>query len=404
MNNTFVTYENALAIIAAHKSQFTTEIKALEDCTGAYLAEDLIADRDFPPFDRVTMDGIVITYSAFEKGQRKFPIEAVAPAGTPQKTLQDPQNCIEIMTGGIMPNGADTVIRYEDIQIENSIATIHLDTLNHKQNVHFKGIDIVDGSCIVAKGRQLSSAEINIAASVGKAELEIVHLPKAVVISTGDELVPVSETPQPHQIRRSNVYGIKNTLSEWGIPSDLEHLPDDPEKMQHRISKLLDDYSVLIFTGGVSKGKFDYLPEVLERLHVKKHFHKIQQRPGKPFWFGTTERGNKIFALPGNPVSSFVCTYIYVQHWFKKSLGIETEHLYVRLDQNIDFKPNLVYFLEAKLKSENDGTLTAIPQKGKGSGDFVNLVKSDGFLVLPQDKSEFKIGEVYPFVPYRSKF
>ena len=404
MNNIFIPYEQALSILTEHKSDFPIVSKPLEECVGAYLAEDLLSDRDFPPFDRVTMDGIAIPYTAFEKGQRKFKIEAVAPAGIPQKKLKDTSNCIEVMTGAIMPKGVDTVIRYEDLLIENGIAMINLDDLNRKQNIHFKGIDIAKNTRIVEKGKQLSSAEINIAAAVGKAELKVVQLPKAIIISTGDELVPVSETPELHQIRRSNIYGIKNTLTEWGLEADLEHLPDDKEKMLSIISQLLKEYELLIFTGGVSKGKFDYLPEVLEKLNVKKHFHKIQQRPGKPFWFGTNSTGRKIFALPGNPVSAFVCVYVYLQYWLKESLDLESETLYTELKKDVEFNPDLVYFLEAKLESRADGTLIADPIKGNGSGDFANLVKTDGFLILPQNKSQFFANEVYPFVPYRKKW
>ena len=404
MENTFIPYEKALSILETHKSNFPIVSKPLEECTGAYLGEGIFADRDFPPFDRVTMDGIAINYKAFESGQREFKIEAIAPAGTAQQTLQNAQNCIEVMTGAIMPEGVDTVIRYEDLHIENGMATVNLNSLNPKQNVHFKGMDIVQGTCIAKKGKQLSSAEINIAAAVGKASLKVVHLPKAVIISTGDELVPISEKPELHQIRRSNIYGIKNTLSEWGMYADLEHLSDDKEKMLLIISSLLHDYDLLVFTGGVSKGKFDYLPDVLETLKVKKHFHKIQQRPGKPFWFGTNTSGKKIFALPGNPVSSFVCVYMYLKFWLQKSLGIETELMHVKLKNDVEFKPDLVYFLEATLESRSDGTLVAQAIKGNGSGDFANLVKTDGFLILPQNKSQFFANEVYPFVPYRKKW
>lgn len=403
MENTFIPYEKALAILEAHKSDFPIEDRPLESCTGAYLAEDLLADRDFPPFDRVTMDGIAIVYGTFENGVHEFPIEAIAPAGTPQKELQNPRHCIEVMTGAIMPLGVDTVIRYEDIAIVDGKATIQVESLNYKQNVHFKGMDRKEGSCIVQKGNRLSSAEINIAASVGKAFLRVRKLPKTLIFSTGDELVPVAQTPALHQIRRSNIFGIKNTLQEWGLSADLQHLPDDKEEMNRIISKQLEIYDVLVFTGGVSKGKFDFLPDVLESLNVRKHFHKIQQRPGKPFWFGTNTTGKKIFALPGNPVSSFVCVYVYLQFWLKKSLGIPDRVQYVRLKKDVHFKPDLVYFLEAVLESNTDGTLLANPIKGNGSGDFANLVKTDGFLILPQNKGQFIRGEVYPFVSYRQK-
>ncbi|MGB5820583.1 MAG: molybdopterin molybdotransferase MoeA [Saonia sp.] len=404
MENTFIPFETALSILETHKDHFPIETRSLQDSVGAYLAEDLIADRDFPPFDRVTMDGICISYRAFELGQREFTIEATAPAGSPQQSLQNPLNCIEVMTGAIMPMQADTVIRYEDLTLNHGKATIHLNRLRYQQNIHFKGIDIAKGTRIVKKGHQLSSAEINIAAAVGKASLQVRRMPKTVILSSGDELVTVEETPELHQIRRSNVYGIRNTLNEWGLTADLKHLPDDKVKMHAIISELLKDYELLVFTGGVSKGKFDFLPDVLESLQVKKHFHKIQQRPGKPFWFGASSDDKKIFALPGNPVSAFVCVYIYLRFWLKKSLGITDNPLYVSLTKDVDFAPDLVYFLEAVLESNPNGILLATPIKGNGSGDYANLVKTDGFLVLPQNKSNFRKGEVYPFVPYRNKF
>lgn len=404
MDTTFVTFEQALAILEAHAVEFPVEVRDLEDCIGQYLAEDLIADRDFPPFDRVTMDGIALRHEIFSSGVRHFKIEGIAPAGSPRQSLQDPRHCMEVMTGAIVPENTDTVIRYEDLEIRDHSARVLIDSIKPRQNIHFQGIDLPKGTVIVPRGRQLSSAEINIAAAVGKAALQVRKLPRAVIVSTGDELVEIGQIPELHQIRRSNIYGIQSTLKTWGMRSDLLHLPDDRDAMEREISALLASYDLLIFTGGVSKGKFDYLPDVLDSLEVRKHFHKIQQRPGKPFWFGTSQKGNVIFALPGNPVSSFVCVYVYLKFWLEKCLGIETPSLYVRLAKEVRFEPNLTYFLEARLESTPDGVLQADPVIGNGSGDFANLVQTDGFLILPQNKNIFKKGETYLFVPYRSRF
>lgn len=404
MDKTFVTYEEALSILGAHAAQFPLEARELKDCIGLCLAEDLIADRDFPPFDRVTMDGIAISFEAFASGAREFSLEGIAPAGSPRQILQHPRHCLEVMTGAILPEHTDTVIRYEDLEISGNKARLLTDAVKPRQNVHFQAIDMASGALIVPQGRLLSSAEINIAAAVGKSSLKIRKLPRTAIISTGDELVAIDQTPELHQIRRSNVYGIQSTLKTWGMPSDLHHLPDDPEAMTRDISLLLESYDLLIFTGGVSKGKFDYLPEVLTALGIRKHFHKIQQRPGKPFWFGSGADGTVIFALPGNPVSSFVCVAVYLKYWLNKCLGITPPPLYARLRNDVRFEPNLVYFLEARLASTPEGVLEADPVLGNGSGDFANLVQTDGFLVLPQNKMEFKKGESYLFVPYRMPF
>jgi len=399
--NTFIPYKKALSIIEEHKGNFSIESRNLEDCVGAYLAEDLVADRYFPPYDRVTMDGIAIAHKAFDAGQKTFTIETTVAAGTPQKTLIEKSNCMEVMTGAIMPKGVDTVIRYEDLIIEEQKATIQIEVLRPKQNVHFKGSDLTKDTLIVKKGKQISSAEINIAASIGKTTLQVVKMPKTIIFSTGDELVPVGQIPEAHQVRRSNSYGIQASLKQWGLEATIAHLNDDKNQMTTTIAKAIEAYDLFIFTGGVSKGKYDYLPEVLETLKVRQHFHKVQQRPGKPFWFGSIENEKTFFALPGNPVSSFMCTYVYLKFWFQKSLGIESDPLYVKLKSDVTFKPDLVYFLQANLKSNPDGTLMADPIKGNGSGDFANLTKADGFLILPQEKNQFKKGEVFEFIVYR---
>ena len=399
--NTFIPYKKALSIIEEHKGNFSIESRNLEDCVGAYLAEDLVADRYFPPYDRVTMDGIAIAHKAFDAGQKTFTIETTVAAGTPQKTLIEKSNCMEVMTGAIMPKGVDTVIRYEDLIIEEQKATIQIEVLRPKQNVHFKGSDLTKDTLIVKKGKQISSAEINIAASIGKTTLQVVKMPKTIIFSTGDELVPVGQIPEAHQVRRSNSYGIQASLKQWGLEATIAHLNDDKNQMTTTIAKAIEAYDLFIFTGGVSKGKYDYLPEVLETLKVRQHFHKVQQRPGKPFWFGSIKNEKTFFALPGNPVSSFVCAYVYVNFWLRKSLNLQTKTQYVRLKNDIEFKPNLVYFLEATVENLPDGSLVATAIKGNGSGDFSKLVKTDGFLILPQNKSQFLADEVYPFVSYR---
>jgi len=397
----FITYEKAISIIKAHLFERDPIALPIEEAGGGILAEPFIADRDFPPFDRVTMDGIAIHYSSYAKGQKEFKIAKTVAAGSPQSELTDPAQCIEIMTGAMLPLYSDTIIPYEDIVIKEGKATIVNSPIQERQNIHLKGSDLKAKATLVTKGSKLSSAEISVAAAIGKKNILVKKMPSAVIISTGDELVDVHETPKPHQIRRSNVYGIQNTLKEWGVKADLKHLSDHVLQMESSLKQLLEDYDVLILTGGVSKGKYDFLPQVLTSLGVKKHFHKIQQRPGKPFWFGTSTNNKQIFALPGNPVSSFVCLYAYIKKWLQFSLGIEEENCKVVLDQEITFQPDLTYFIEAKLKIDNEGIMRATPLKGNGSGDFANLVDADGFLILPQQKKIFAKGEIYPFVAYR---
>jgi molybdopterin molybdotransferase len=158
---------------------------------------------------------------------------------------------------------------------------------------------------------------------------------------------------------------------------------------------------VLILSGGVSKGKFDFIPEVLEQLGVQKRFHQVSQRPGKPYWFGATQDNKKIvFALPGNPVSTFLCFYKYIRPWIMTCCRVDPKPNSAILALDVNFSPSLTYFLQVRTESQN-GKLMAYPHVGGGSGDFANLKSVDGFLELPSEKSTFKAGESYPFISFR---
>jgi len=395
-----ISYQEALDILQSYPFQLETETVDILSANGRVLAEDIIADRNLPPYDRVTMDGIAINFDAYEKGQKDFEVIETIGAGVPQKTITEVDKCVQIMTGAIMPNGLDTIIRYEDISIENGVATINEEVVR-AQNIHFKGEDRKQGEVVLEKGKEIGPTELIVAAAVGKASLVVYKLPKAAIITTGDELVDINVQPEAHQIRRSSNYGIHALLNGWGIEVQQFHLKDDKELLSKELSYIIETYDLLVLTGGVSRGKFDFLPEVLDELGVKKHFHKIKQRPGKPFWFGTAPNGATIFALPGNPVSSFVCANAYLKYWLKKSLGQNAELGYVKLDNNVTFMPPLTYFLECEVKTSPTGERLANTIKGNGSGDFDNMTMADGFIVLPEDKNEFFTGEVYPYIPYR---
>ncbi|KYG74509.1 molybdopterin molybdochelatase [Roseivirga ehrenbergii] len=400
----FIQFTEALNIVKSHPFVPLVEQRELKDCVGLILNEDLKADRPFPPFDRVTMDGIAIAFSEFEKGQRSFKIEKTIPAGTPQYTVKNAAKCVQIMTGAMMPIGLDTVIRYEDITITDDTATVNIETVKPQQNVHFKGMDKQSGDTLLKKGIRLGAPEMNIAAAIGKAELSVLIPPKAVIITTGDELVPIETTPEAHQIRRSGNYGVQALLNQYGIETSMHHMNDNKAVMKEDLAALIKTYQCIVLSGGVSKGKFDYLPEILEELGVQKHFHKVNQRPGKPFWFGTAPNGTTIFALPGNPVSSFMCASVYIQAWVNASLKTESKSIKVKLNKEVNFPPPLTYFLECAIAIDENGTLTASPFIGHGSGDFANLAVADGFVILPAEKSDFKAGEVYDFVPFRNLF
>jgi len=400
-----VTVQEAEQIILHHCKNYGRELIPFELSQGRLLAENIEADRDLPPCNRATMDGIAICYAALEKGQHLFKIKMTVAAGDePEETGDD--ECVEIMTGAALPDSTDTVIRYEDLEINNGMAALMTNTINKGQNVHKKGKDKKQGD-IVAAARQIVDATIiSMAASAGQSMLPVARLPKTVIISTGNELVPVTAHPTPSQVRSSNNYIIDAALQQYSLRSDSIHIPDDLDTTQEQISKCLDQYDVLILTGGVSMGKFDYVPQVLAMLHVDCLFHKVKQRPGKPFWFGKHPNGALIFAFPGNPVSAFLCLHRYFIPWLTASLAApyhyEEKKLYAILGNDITFAAPLQYFMQVKVNVNELGQLVAIPVEGNGSGDFANLLDSNAFMELPLKKNNFTKGEVYRIWPFKT--
>jgi len=366
---------------------------------GRILKEEIVADRDFPPFNRVSMDGIAIAFQQFKNGQRAFKVEGIQAAGSEQISLQDAESCIEVMTGAVLPNNANTVIRYEDITIENGVATINTNAVNDGQNIHNKAKDGKFDDILIYQNTKISAAEIGVLATVGKSFVKVARQPKVMIVSTGDELVGVDEIPLEHQIRRSNVFTLVSLLERLNIPSETAHITDDKSILKSKIEGYLQEYDVLLFSGAVSKGKYDFLPEVFEALDVEKLFHKVAQRPGKPFFYGQTNTCS-VFGFPGNPISTFVNCLAYFYPWYYKSVGIETNQETAVLGEDVSFKPSLTYFLQVKLESEN-GKLVAFPITGNGSGDLASLVNTDAFIQLPSDKMEFKKGDVFPIIKYR---
>lgn len=394
------TVEQATAIVFAESKDYGTESIYFENALGRVLAEDLKADRDLPPYNRVTMDGIAISFAAFENGIRSFKIIATQAAGETTFEINHPSECIEIMTGAALPATTDTVIRYEDLKIKDGIATVQTEAVTKGQSIHLKGIDKSKDDLVAAANQLITPALISMAASVGKRNLLVKQLPKVVIISSGDEVVNIDEMPNAFQIRRSNNYTIKAALQQYCIHAEMIHIPDDPAITKQEIKKCLQQYDVIILSGGVSEGKFDYIPKALEENAVKKLFHKVQQRPGKPFWFGKHENGVLVFAFPGNPVSTFMCLRRYFCVWLEQSLGIAKQKMFAALEEDFVFTPALQYFLQVKLNVNDKGQLLAKPVAGNGSGDFANLLDTDAFMELPLEQNNFTKGEVFRVWPF----
>jgi len=397
-----ITTADAQQIISAHAFDLGVEPVPFEQALGRILREDIVADRDFPPYDRVAMDGIAIRYQEYQKGIRTFDIEGIAAAGVPKKSWDKPNACLEIMTGAIMPEGLDTVIPYEQVHIQDQKATLMAEhnPVKAQQNIHFQGQDRKKGDVLIRPGRKLAAPEMGVCATVGKTMLQVSQRPKALILSSGDELVDMAQKPKAHQIRKSNVHRLRASLQNMHVPADIAHLTDDFDTIVKKLAGHLKSYDLIILSGGVSKGKYDYLPEALEQVGVEKHFHRVAQRPGKPFWFGTHDT-TTVFAFPGNPVSSFMCMQQYLRPWLQKSMRQEAgPDTFAVLSEDVSFKPDLTYFLSVRVRTSASGQWIAQPVKGHGSGDLANLLETNAFLVLPMGRDVYQKGEAYQVMWY----
>ena len=395
-----ITFQEAYQKVVEHTLSLGTEEVSLIQSMNRVLAEDIHADRDFPPFNRATKDGIAIQYSEFLKINHQFKIEGEASAGMPQQRLKDTKNCLEVMTGAVVPAHTDTIIMYEHITIENGRATLNKD-VTKGQNIHYQGTDEKKGAKLLDKGITISPAEIGVMASVGKSVVKVMGLPRICAIATGNELVAIDSVPEPHQIRKSNGISLEAALSNLSIRSSSLHILDDKVILEKELKKAVTENDVLLLSGGVSKGKYDFIPEVMDALGVEKVFHRVAQRPGKPFWFGVhRELKTVIFSFPGNPVSTFANYHVYFLPWLHTSWDIPVSQNFVKLSVDVPIVTPLTRFIQVKTTWQA-GTLWASPVTENGSGDLTSLAKADGFICLEHREAPYEVGELVRFLPTR---
>lgn len=357
---------------------------------GRILRGDLVADRDLPPFDRVTLDGYALRAAAVENGIRRFRVSAVQAAGMRPLTIEADDTCVEIMTGAVLPAGADAVVPYERVERDGEAMTLKDGvTVPPDSAVHRRGSDHRAGEPIVAAGVRITGREIAIAAAVGASTLTVAALPRIALIASGDELVDVDSPVAAHQIRRSNDHALRAALITGGYPQvEQFHLRDVRHEVDLALRRILSEHDVVLITGGVSKGKFDFLPAALEAQKVRKLLHGVAQRPGKPFWFGVSQRQAPVFALPGNPVSAYTCLHRYVLPALNHASGLRPPGIrLVALAAAAPTAPGLTCFVPVQLSSGPRAELLAHPCAPNTSGDLAGLAGTDGFVELPAGAS-----------------
>jgi len=394
---TLITPRLAEEAINSRLTCLPIESLPLTQCVGGTLRENIYAERDQPPFDRVTMDGIAVDSESLRRGVRRFRIQATQAAGTPPLKLAGGGDAIEVMTGAILPFASDCVIPIEQYEVADSIASLKASVVSIPyHNVHRRGSDSRQGTLLLQTGTLLRAPEIAVAASAGMARVRVSSQPAVMIVSTGDELIEPGDPIAEYQVRRSNAYAVAATLRRRGFGRvGDDHVPDDAALLRERLSLHLTTHEVVILSGGVSMGRFDLVPKVLAELGVQQVFHQVAQRPGKPMWFGIGPQGQAVFGLPGNPVSTLVCLIRYVVPAIAEAMG--TRHTVperLALAESVTFQPALTYFLPVAVEHDDWGRPWAIPRPPNGSGDFLSLAGTDGFVELPPGPNTYAKGFV----------
>ena len=397
-----ITVEEATRLIDNSINPLDAEIVSLSQATGRILREPLLADRDFPPYDRVMMDGYAISATSWLEGRRSYSLSGEQSAGSFGAKLASPEHCVGVATGSVLPNGTDAVlpVEWSEVKVENIVFAEPTDKqVESWLFVHRRGSDHLAGTELVATGIRLYPAEVAIAASCGFAQLCMSRRPKVAIMGSGDELVPIEEIPGPHQIRQSNVHALAASCRMMGLANpEIEHAPDDPLALGETLERLSTGSDVLLLTGGVSRGRKDYLPNVLIECGFEKIFHGVNQTPGKPMWFGKMPNGPLAFGLPGNPISAVVGFVRYAQPalWGLQGLSGSAPPL-VQMGASFYFAPQRSKFLPVYIEETTAGIRHALPSSPKNSGDLAALVGTDGFVELSAKKDVFPKGLSVPF-------
>ena len=345
------------------------------------------------------MDGVAVASSSFAKGTRHYQLQATQAAGAAPLTLAAADVAIEVMTGAVMPHGTDSVIPLEEYELDAGLLRCKAEaSADPWRNVQRRGCDSQPGIAMLTAGMRLGAAEVAVIASAGLAAVRVSRQPRVMVISTGDELIEPGLPIADHQVRRSNAYAVAAALQLHGFDAVRdEHLPDDEALLQHRLGAILVDHDVVVLSGGISMGKFDYVPKVLKSLGVQEVFCQVAQRPGRPMWFGVGPAGQLVFGLPGNPVSTLLCLVRYVLPALQAAMLRQiAQRERVALAQPLGGR-KMTYFMPVSLRPDATALMWATAKPPAGSGDFLALAGTDGFVELPAMPKGYPAGFVADF-------
>ncbi|MGA7838610.1 MAG: gephyrin-like molybdotransferase Glp, partial [Ignavibacteriaceae bacterium] len=398
-------YEEANEIISKEFSNYKLEIEEvdLSDSTGRILAEDIYSDIDLPPFTNSAMDGFAIK---FKPDTTKWKIIGEISAGNFKEYNINEGLTVSIMTGGKIPDGADTIIPIEDIIIEKDTIILKENATFRKGiNIRIKGNDLLKNQIALSKNIVIKPRHIAVAASCGKSKLKVYKKLNIAVLATGDELVDITTLPGEDKIRSSNLYALLSAINEMNQTGiNLGIVKDQEDEIRARITSFLNsDNNILITTGGVSVGKYDYVKSIMEELGININFWKANIKPGKPIIFGTYNNGSGIkfvFGLPGNPVSCIVNFLIFIKNNILHLLGVEKDDLFIaELTEDLKKKDGKKHFMRGMFSKNIEGNILVKRVGLQSSGNLAEMGKANCLIIFDEEKRELKTGEKVFCIP-----
>lgn len=407
--NTVISIEEARAkvfeVVGARAAPRESEVIDFADeppiALGRVLAENIVADRNYPPFDRSIRDGFALRAQDAAQPGARLRIIGESRAGVAFDGSLGERECVRIFTGAPIPRGANAVVMQEFARIEEGFALIEKPALA-SQNYVLAGAESRVGEVVITKGTRLGFAELAMAAQVGRTRIEVSRRPRVAILTTGDEIVAVDQKPGSFQIRNSNAISL--AALAWmagGEPIICENAPDDMEKLHARIERALDA-DVLVMSGGVSVGQYDFVEEVLRAQGAEFFFDAVALRPGKPAVFGWC-KGKPVFGLPGNPISTMVTFELFVRAAIESLTGRPPRpvaYLKAKLAHPVAERSPLTHFFPARV-TQAGGDPVVERLSWEGSGDIGAVVRGNCFLVVHSDRLELEAGEWVDVLPRR---
>ena len=400
-----IPFEQALSLVRekldAARARIPVESLPLEQVRGRVLAEDLTADRDYPPFHRSTRDGYAVRSDEVEAAPVCLECVGEARAGNPYRgdLRGRAQCCVQIMTGAPLPEGTDAVVMIEHTRAEGRRVEVQR-PVAAGANVVRKGSEATAGHVVLPRGRRLGAGEMGLLASVGRAQVCVFRQPIVAVLPTGDEVVPVEQEPEWFQIRNSNSLALAaQVAAAGGVPRPLGIAPDDAPALGRFIEQGLEA-DLLLLSGGVSAGKYDLVARVLGEMGAELYFHGVAIRPGKPLAFGRVH-DTFFFGLPGNPVSTFVTFELFGRPAIALLSGAEFEcpvFLRARLGKTMRQKTGLTVFMPARVEWESGDPVVNLVS-WQGSGDLVGVTAANCFLVVHPEQTDLAAGDWVDVLP-----